>query len=402
MAETGTLTASGPRTRRVPAPLLALLSGPLSFGITAPTLILGDAAADLGVSASAATWIVTAFGWGIAVGTPLLAGLLGHRGVRATLIACGVLVLTGAVLVVAVPVLPVLVLGSALQALGTAGLTVTAMDLADSPRAMGVVTATLAGVGATGLIIGSVVRDLLSWQAALALPVVSLLAIPAVAKRAPGGGRPAASGRFDPTGAALLTTLVTALVFLPHHPAVAGPGAAVALVLLGLHLRVRPAGFVPRAVVRTPRFGVAAGLALVLAVINFGVVYALPALLARHTEWTPGQIGTAMLWPLLLGGTLSWFVVAASARVPFPVVVAVLAALGVAAPAVVALAAGAPVLLAAMFAGSLTASSGQGVLAVRASAAVPAEHRAAALGLFNLCYLLGAAFGPAIVALLAI
>jgi hypothetical protein len=32
---------------------------------------------------------------------------------------------------------------------------------------------------------------------------------------------------------------------------------------------------------------------------------------------------------------------------------------------------------------------------------VPDERRPAAIGLFTLCYLLGAAFGPAIVALLA-
>jgi hypothetical protein len=43
---------------------------------------------------------------------------------------------------------------------------------------------------------------------------------------------------------------------------------------------------------------------------------------------------------------------------------------------------------------------GQGIFAIRATATVPHDDRPSAIGLFNLCYLLGAAFGPAIVALL--
>ncbi len=60
------------------------------------------------------------------------------------------------------------------------------------------------------------------------------------------------------------------------------------------------------------------------------------------------------------------------------------------------------VLLIAQAVGSVAAASGQGTLVVRAAAAVPDDHRPAAIGLFNLCYLLGVAFGPAIVSLLAI
>ncbi|GGK75931.1 hypothetical protein Ppa06_39990 [Planomonospora parontospora subsp. parontospora] len=47
-----------------------------------------------------------------------------------------------------------------------------------------------------------------------------------------------------------------------------------------------------------------------------------------------------------------------------------------------------------------TDASGQGAFAARATAAVPDRAWATAMGLFNLCYLLGAAFGPAIAAAL--
>ena len=56
------------------------------------------------------------------------------------------------------------------------------------------------------------------------------------------------------------------------------------------------------------------------------------------------------------------------------------------------------VVYAAMLLGSLSAATGQGALTLRAAASVPESLRPTAIGLFNLRYLLGAAFGPAIAA----
>ncbi|WP_255310846.1 hypothetical protein [Streptomyces viridosporus] len=60
------------------------------------------------------------------------------------------------------------------------------------------------------------------------------------------------------------------------------------------------------------------------------------------------------------------------------------------------------VLPAAQALASIAAASGQGVFAVHATSAVPDDQRPPVIGLFNLSYLLGAAFGPAIVSLLAL
>ncbi|WP_193514935.1 hypothetical protein [Streptomyces griseoloalbus] len=60
------------------------------------------------------------------------------------------------------------------------------------------------------------------------------------------------------------------------------------------------------------------------------------------------------------------------------------------------------VLLAAQALASIAAASGQGVLAVHATSDVADDQRPAAIGLFNLSYLVGAAFGPAIVSLLTL
>ncbi|MET0238007.1 MAG: MFS transporter [Kibdelosporangium sp.] len=388
-------------TSRAPAaPWLALLAGPLSFGIAGPALILPEAARDLGVSVGAATWIVTAFGLGIAVGTPLMAGMIGHRGTRAALVTSGSLVLLGVVLAVAIPVLPVLTVAGVIQGLGSAGLTTAAMNLATSARVMGLITAALAVFGATAPLAGSLVSDVLTWQAALALPGLSLLAVPACVRRAPTAAT--AHERFDGKGAALLTALVTALVFLPHSLLVAGLAAIVAGVLFGVHVRARPNGFVPAVLLRTPRFLISAGLAFTLAVINFGMFYAIPVLLAEHAGWSSSEIGIGMLWPLLLGGLLSWVVVTVTAKLGFRTVIAGFVVAGAAAVLVAVAGFNPIVLLVAPGISAITAASGQGVFAVRATEAVPDDHRPAAIGLFNLCYLLGAAFGPALVALLAI
>ncbi|WP_031169143.1 MFS transporter [Streptosporangium roseum] len=383
----------------VSAVWLAVLAGPMSFGIAGPALILGEVAGGLGVSTGSATWLVTVFGWGIAVGTPLMSGLVGHRGMRGTVAVCALLALIGAGLALVAPSLPVLLLAAAAQALGAAGLTAIAMQLADSPRRMGVATASLAVVGSVSPLAGSLVSDLLSWRVVLALPVVAVLAVPAVLRQAV---RSAPSpGRFDAIGVVVLTGLVTALVAVPHQPVAAGLCAVAAATALGMHLRIRPAGFVPAALVRAPRFLGAAGLAFALAVGNFGLIYALPVRLSELTTWSSAQIGMAMVWPLLFGGALSWFVVAASARMRPHLMITALAATGVAAALASAFVSWVPGLLVAQAAASIAAASGQGVLAVRATSAVPEEHRPAAIGLFTLCYLLGTAFGPAVVALTA-
>jgi MFS transporter, DHA2 family, metal-tetracycline-proton antiporter len=318
--------------------------------------------------------------------------------VRAALITSAGLVLLGVVLAVTVPVLPVLAAAGVIQGLGSAGLTAIAMNLAKSPRVMGLVTAALAVFGAAAPLVGSLISDSVSWQATLALPGVSLLAVPACLRRASTVATD--RGGFDGRGAVLLTAVVTALVFVPQWPVVAGLCVLAFGVLLGLHIRTRSDGFVPTILVRTPRFLISSGLAFALAVINFGMFYGVPIQLARHAGWTAGQIGIAMLWPLLVGGTVSWVVVTATARLRFGVVLAGFIAAGLTAALLGLTSVNPVVLLTAPGISALSAASGSGVFAVRATAAVPDERRPAAIGLFTLCYLLGAAFGPAIVALL--
>ena len=403
--------SAGPAARPVPAAWLAALAGPLSFGITGPTLVLGELQRDLGVSLVSASAVVTAFGWGIAVGTPLTGGLLARRGLRPAMLLAAALVLLGSTLAMAAPVLVdggtalvASVLGAGVQGIGSAGFAVVGLQLAGSAAAMGAVTATMASLGAVAPLVGAQVSALLGWPAVLGLPLLSLLAAPAVLRTASrsvqaGAG---AAGAGDPLGAGLLVAWVTALVFVPAQPLPAGLAVLALTAALAMRLRRRPDGFVPASVPRSAVFAGSAALAFGLAVVNFGIVYAAPGLLAARTGWSSAQLGTAFLVPYLAGGALSWFLVAGSARLGGRALAVALA--GVAGLAVAAVTFGAEVpalVFAAMLLGSLAAATGQGSLALRATSAVPAGVRPAAMGLFTLCYLLGAAFGPAIAALTA-
>ncbi|WP_246843085.1 MFS transporter [Allokutzneria sp. NRRL B-24872] len=374
---------------------LGLLAGPMSFGMAAPTLLLPVAAGQLGVSVAAATWIVTMFGWGITVGTPLAAAVLAARGQRSTVLLASGFIVAGSVVLLTVPSLAALATASAVQALGSAAMLVVAMDLATTPAQMGVITSGLAVVGATGPVVGSLIGSAVSWQAAFALPLLSLLAVPVVLRSARARG---ADTAFDVLGAAVLAVLVGAVVLLPHQPLWGGLAVVLGLLALLWRVRVQPSGLVPAEVVRRPRFLLASALATVFAVINFGLIYAAPALITARAGWSTASIGSALLWPLLLGGALSWLVVAASARIGSGPMTVLLLAGG--ALALVLSTGSALLVLLGVFAGSITAASGQGILGMRAAATVPEHHRNTALGLFNSCYLLGFAIGPALATLL--
>ncbi|MBV8931199.1 MAG: MFS transporter [Kutzneria sp.] len=393
----------GARARgQVPAFWLALLAAPLASSLSGLALILPDMARGLGTSVETVSWLVTAVGWAIAVGAPLMADLLRRRGTRTMLVTSTSLVLVGMVCVLASASLPLLLVGRAVQAVGGAGLVTIAMSLAGTAKRMGLITAGFGVCGAVGPLAGAVITDALSWHIALILPVVSLLAVPVVVRFTTAGPVAATTSRFDVVGAGLLVALVAGLVFVPRFPVLAVVGVLVMAGLLAAHLRVRPDGFVPVALLRTPVFLLSSGLALALSTSYFTLLYVVPRLVRIATGWGSGQVGVWQMIALLVGSALSWVLTALSARMSRLTVLIVLICLGALVPLIVAVVPWAPVLLAALAIAVFTASAGQATLAVFATNSVSNQRRPTAIGMFNLCYQLGGAFGPAIATLLVL
>ncbi|MFJ6367201.1 MFS transporter [Streptomyces virginiae] len=409
-ATTATTTAratSRPRLGPVPVLWLALLATPLAAGANAPVLILPDMARALGVSGSTATWLVASYAWAMAVGTPLLAGLLRRRGLRAVLRVASALLVGGTLLVAASPWLPLTLTGRAAQAAGGAGLTAVAMSLAGSARRMGVISAGFGILGASGPLLGAQLAHAVSWRLSLCVSVIAVLAVPMVSRYATTPAAPTApaaptdpetthQGRFDVRGAALLTAFVTTLVLLPHTPAAALGSSAVAATLLALHIRRQPDGFVPAALIRKPLFLGSALLALALSGSYFTLLFSVPRLLADRAGWDAGTAGTGQLVALLTGSALSWLPAAASARMSRVAVRSVLVGVGAAAAAIAVFASWGPLLLVATVGGTFAATGANAVLSMHAVSSAPDPQRPTAIGLFALCYQLGGAFGPAI------
>ncbi|MFC9811754.1 MFS transporter [Streptomyces virginiae] len=389
----------------VPVLWLALLATPVAAAANAPVLILPDMAASLGVRTETAAWLVAAFAWAMAVSVPLLAGLLRRRGLTPVLRLSGALLLGGTLLVAASPWLPAALLGRAAQAAGGAGLVAAAMSLAGSARRMGVISAGFGMLGAAGPLLGAQLSHTVSWRLSLSVSLVSLLALPAVSRHpaittpptTPTTTPPTAPrNRFDARGAALLTVLATALVLLPHAPAAALGSAAVAAALLALHVRRRPDGFVPAALVRSPLFLGSALLALALSTSYFTLLFAVPRLLADRAGWDVTAAGAGQLVALLTGSALSWLLAAASARLGRTAVRTVLVTIGTLAALLAVFASWGPLLLVATLGGVFGATGANAVLSMQAASSAPDPQRPTAIGLFALCYQLGGAFGPAI------
>ncbi|MFB7517689.1 MFS transporter [Streptomyces sp. NPDC056144] len=341
-------------------PLLALLAAPAAMGVSGPTLALPEAARALAVSPGAAAWLMTAYGIGMAVGTPLLSAAGGRRGPARTVQAGALLVLLGALLVGLAPNLPLAVAGRALEAVGAAGLNVAAFQFAardHSGRAPGIVAIGSAVGGTTGVFLGAAVAEVLGWRSALVLPVLGLLAVGPVL-RGNGWGRPVGGPAREGRS--------------PRTPAL------------------------PVDVLRAPGFRTAAGLMLGLATVNFAILYGAPRRVADLTGWGPTGTGAAASVAALLGALLSWWLVRAAPGLGTRRVRLILVGGAATAAALAGFAPWAVVVLAGSAASSLVTAGGQGLLTGPAAEGLPEERRGTAIGLFNLAFLIGVAVGPAL------
>ncbi|MEV7275521.1 MFS transporter [Streptomyces sp. NPDC093111] len=336
--------------------LPALFVAPASMGVSGPSLVLPDAARELGVSAGPAAWLMTVFGVGMAVGTPLLSATAGRRGPAGIVRAAGVLLALGAGLVLLAGSLPLAVAGRAVEAVGAAGVTVAAFQLAGrdgTGRTSGIVAIGSAFGGTLGLFAGAAVARAAGWQAALVLPLLSLLVLLPVLRSA--------------------------------GPATPRTGTA-------------PAGGRLLGLLRAPGFRPAAGLMLALSTVNFALLYGAPHRFSALTGWSPVQTGAVAALAALTGALLSWLLIRLAPRLGTRRTGTLLAAGSATALLLAALAPWPPAVLLGSALSALATAGGQGVLTGAATRGLGEERRGPGIGLFNLAFLAGVAIGPALAA----
>lgn len=199
----------------------------------------------LGVSAEGVSWLVTATLLAGAVATPVIARLSDMFGRRRLLVVSMTAVLLGS-LIAPLGGLPTLILGRALQGLGTAVVPVAMAQMRDSlpahrtGAALAILSSVLGVGGGVGIPLGGVIVSALDWTwlfwfSAL-LSVASIIAIALVIPH----HRPGRTERFDLTGAVLLSIGLLGLLTAVSQgnawgwtsPAILVPGLVGVLVLV--------------------------------------------------------------------------------------------------------------------------------------------------------------------------
>ncbi|KOV36907.1 hypothetical protein ADK60_05695 [Streptomyces sp. XY431] len=372
----GATTAPG---RRAPGTTAAaLLIAAAASGISGPSLALPAAAHALHVPTASAAWLMTAYGLGLLVGTPLLSATAGRRGPAALVRAGAALVALGAAIVLASPsaLLP-LAAGRAVEAAGAAGLTVAAFRIAGrdrSGRSTGLVAIGNAAGGTLGLFVGAGAAQLLGWRAALVMPLLALAALPAVLRPAEQAGQAERAGQAAHAGQ----------VGQAGQAGSARPGTPDG--------RFRDA--LPLGLLRRPDFRRPALLMLALATVNFALVYGAPRRVTALTGWGPLPTGAAVASVALTGALLSWQLVRLAPALGTGRVRVLLATGSVAAATAAAFAPWPPVVLLGSALSSLVTAGGQGVLTGSAVGGLAPERQGGAIGLFNLAFPAGVAAGP--------
>ena len=392
------------------AALVGLLFGLAGMGSAAVAVTLPAIAADLDLTTGGASWIISLYALMLAVATALYGRIADLAGIRLPLVVGVGLMAAGAVLGAFAPTYELLLAARLLQGAGAAAVPVLGMAIVSAryeggvrATALGKVAVTAAAVGALGPLAGGLLEDALTWRVVVALPALGLLVVPALWRAVPTHGTGA---RLDVLGAILVAGTASGLVLLVQSPASGAVVATVGAVLLGLgvpaaaaHVRRRPEGFLPHAVVREPVVVRSALAASAVPAAWFALLIAVPAVLAAR-GWSPLSIGLALV-PSALTGFLA-------PRLAGPLLVrlgaarSLLVSGGTAAVALVVAAGGAalgsaPVLVSAVILVTFAFGLGQPALMAAVGDAVPEEVRGVALGIATLVFLVGGGVGSAVV-----
>lgn len=390
--------------------VLGLLFGLAGTSTSGVTVALPDLAGGLGVTTATATWMVSGYAVALAVATPVHGRLADTVGIRAPLCTGTALLGLGALAAALAPNFGVLMAARVVQGLGAAAVPVLAAALlsALSPaERRGAVLGRLAGTSAVlsslGPLIGGALTTAGGWRAAVALPVVGLLALPYLWRRSVVAGDGA---RPDPVGALTVATAVSGLVLLIQSPSAGTAAAVVGAVLLALGVpataawvRAHPDGFLPRAVIGNATVVRSSLCAAAIPASWFALLLGIPLALSAR-GWTPLTTGLV----LVPSAVVALACPALSARLQHRIgpgrtlVAACVATVAGLLAAIAGVAWGQPWVLAfAPMLVTLAFGTGQPAMIAAVGGAVPADRRSGAIGVATLCFLAGAGVGAAVI-----
>lgn len=298
--------ADGPRKEAAGvAARVGLLYGLAGLGSSGVAVALPALAEQFAVSTGVATWVISLYTVVLAVGMAVFGRLTDLFGVDRLLLVGVPLMALGAAGAALSPTLEVLLLSRVLQGAGASSVLILGVAIINSrymadvrASALGKVAGVGAAVSSLGPITGGGLEEVLGWRAAVAVPALSILALPRLLRVAPTAVR---NGDMDLLGAVVLSTVACALVLLVQSPS-SGPLIAlcatsvliVGVPALCLHVRRRPDGFLPMAVVKDPGVLLSAVAASGVPAAWFALLIAVPVVLVGD-GWSPFSVGVVLL-----------------------------------------------------------------------------------------------------------
>lgn len=395
------------------AVLLGMLVALTILGSSAVAVALPTVRGEFGLDVGGAAWVLAVFSLGISVATAVFGRVADVAGLRLPLRVGVALFAAGSLAAAAAPTFPLLLAGRALQGIGAGavpvlvtGIIVARLTGTARVRALGTLLAVVALVSGSGPLVGGVLTALGGWRLVVGLPAVALLLLVPIDRLAPAEAPDRGAG-VDATGAALVAVAITGLILLLQSPSTgAGPAlvaAAAAAMLaavaaLSAHVRRRPDGFLPRAVVTDRRLLLLAGAGFGILAGYLALLLALPQILADAGNPDPLRIGVTMLPAAAAGAVASRLAGRAVGRLGRYPVIAALAAASAAGLLLAGAGAPRPVPLVAGFAlAAIGFAAGQAVLTETVTEIVPDHVRGVAIGLYNLAFFTGGAVGSAAV-----
>ena len=389
--------------------LFGALIGPTSLGVAAPAVALPDLGRDLGLTGPQTAWTLAAFALMLAIGFVLSGRLAERRGPRYVLVVGTVALTAGSLLAAGSFSFASLVAGRLLQGAGAGAISIAALGTINEvvaagvrARVLAIMTAVIAALSGSGALIGGLLTDSIGWRCVVALPALTLLAVPLALTLAPRTS--STREAFDIRGAGLLTLAAAGSVLVLQSRTTGLPtwvallvGAVSVLAVLGTaaHVRVRPDGFLPSALVTDRHFVRLCVLGALLFAAYLAMLFVVPAAIGARTGWSALQIGVVLLPSAVSGIAASRLVGVALNRGHER---AALCTLAVVATAGMALAAAAPnvgtyvVAIAATVAGY---AGGQVALLDIVPRAVTGPRVASAVAMFNFVFFFGGAVGSA-------
>ncbi len=400
----------GPDDARRVSVLLGLLFGLAGMGSSSAAIALPLVAADLGVSVAVATWTISLYALMLAVATAVYGRISDLVGVRLPLTIGIGLMTTGALVAALAPSFDVLLAARLLQGTGAAavptlGVAIISRRYGGARRglALGRLAGTAAAVSCLGPLTGGVVEGLFGWRAVMALPILGVLVIPFLWHALTGEG---SGARLDLVGAVLVALTAGGLVLLVQSPST---GVVVALVgitllvlgapLVALRVRRRPHGFLPLAVVRNATVVRSALAAAAVPAAWFGLLIAVPAVLVAE-GWSPFSVGLLLVPSAVFAVFVPRLVGPVMERIGPGASIAVSSLLAAVALGVAAL--GLAMLWPVVLAGSVIIVTvafglGQPALSAAVGEATTEDVRGIALGVATLVFLTGGSIGSAVV-----